>query len=701
MKQTVPVFQNGMAQPVFPFTDGKAGDIYDPKTSHIVRYCVYVESDYDMDGNGKRDRVKVFVQVPRAATEGHYKAGTIFDACPYNAGINADVYKHMKAVEEEDLPAPDFSTMNDAPAGIPTGEMTSVEAAYACDRKEWRYQDPGHPGEYCFNPDYYNYYLIRGFAVISCAGFGTYGSDGIEDIGSNYEREGFKSVVEWIHGDRIAYTDRHGMTAIKADWANGNVAMTGQSYGGTIPFAVAVTGVPGLKTIVPIAGIADWYSGTNQQGAQRYYPYEMLMSLLAYFCTTRYHDPELTEEQKERLDAHLCNLSKAQLKDGFDYGSFWEELSYCREAKNLNCSALIVHGLNDENVITKQSEMMLRAFQSAGKNAKLLLHQGGHITPTMAGRGFGILVDGENYDNIINRWLCHYLYDLDNGADQMSALTVQSNLDQNIWERADSWDTGIEAVFSCNSQGVTIIDTNWEKSGINKENFDEKMSLSSSDMNQRYISEKLEKNLTVQGTIKVSFSAALHEGDAKEQFHPVQVGEADKKTEALYGASGRQDDIKLTVLLVDLSDEAFDSISHDNEGRDNVPRKVLAKGGLSQGGDLSGLDLCEFETFHRTYKVISHNCIDLCNPASGYEPESARESITLEKGVYHDYNLYLTPARYTFAAGHRLAVVVTTEDPIICLIHKEYTVALENASFKVTLPVCEAASEQLLLTADK
>ena len=66
----VPVFENGLAQPVFKFTDGKTGEKYDPATSSIVRYCVYVESDYDMDGDGKRDFVKAFIQVPRSAVEG-------------------------------------------------------------------------------------------------------------------------------------------------------------------------------------------------------------------------------------------------------------------------------------------------------------------------------------------------------------------------------------------------------------------------------------------------------------------------------------------------------------------------------------------------------------------------------------------------------------------------------------------------------
>ena len=35
--------------------DGKTGEKYDPATSSIVRYCVYVETDYDVDGDGKRD----------------------------------------------------------------------------------------------------------------------------------------------------------------------------------------------------------------------------------------------------------------------------------------------------------------------------------------------------------------------------------------------------------------------------------------------------------------------------------------------------------------------------------------------------------------------------------------------------------------------------------------------------------------------
>ena len=61
-----------------------------------------MESDYDMDGDGKRDLVKAFIQVPRSAVEGNYKAATLYEARPYCAGVQADGYDHMKEVESKE-----------------------------------------------------------------------------------------------------------------------------------------------------------------------------------------------------------------------------------------------------------------------------------------------------------------------------------------------------------------------------------------------------------------------------------------------------------------------------------------------------------------------------------------------------------------------------------------------------------------------
>ena len=115
-------------------------------------------------------------------------------------------------------------------------------------------------------------------------------------------------------------------------------------YAGTMPFAVATTGVEGLKTIIPIAGIADWYSQQNMQGAQPYWPKEGLNSFLAYYCSSRYHDESLSEKQLDDMAAFHHELSLRQLKCGFDYDEeFWGSGNYCLNADKIRCTALIVH----------------------------------------------------------------------------------------------------------------------------------------------------------------------------------------------------------------------------------------------------------------------------------------------------------------------------------------------------------------------
>ena len=728
----VPVFENGLAQPVFPFTDGKSSS-YDAKTSAVVRLCVYVESDYDVDGDGRPDLVRAFIQVPRSAAEGNYKAATVFEARPYCAGVNDDAYDHMKEVESGKYPEFDMSVFNNrkdnriqascgSPLGSAEGLMSTLEAAAEADPADWYYEADGVTGSHSYeNLDNFNYYLVRGFAVVASAGFGTYKSDGFEYTGSSYERDAFKAVVEWIHGDRIAYTDRTRRFAVRADWSNGKVAMTGRSYAGTMPFAVAVTGATGLETIIPVAGISDWYSFLNQQGAQRYWPKEMLMSFLSFFCTSKYYDHELSHSERAELDSFHHQFSMDQLKSGLDYSDYWKEGNYTLQAQGIKCPALIVHGLHDENVSTKQFEMMLKSFEKAGAAVKLILHQGPHITPTMPNKGYGILIDGQYYDDIVNRWISHYLCGVENGAEDMPAVLVQSNLDQNVWMTADSWDTGRELVLGCCSEGTGTVGTDWEDADLSPNNFDEKMSTESGYMNRRYMTQHLDEPITIQGTVRVDFTAALagsfnvlaeeiNENDVAEtgavdsntplDFNEENINDADKLSFALSTYAGRMDDIKMTVLLCDLADEEFDSIQTTDPERNVVPQRTVSTGSLPLGGSLAPLDIHEFETQHKTWNVITRAYIDLCNPDAGYEPETAAASIELVPGQAHEYHAYLNAARYTVAPGHRIAVVIGTEDPVNCLIHKTYSVTIDDSSVRAVLPVTESAEPIDLYRAD-
>ena len=701
----VPVFENGLAQPVFKFTDGKTGEKYDPATSSIVRYCVYVESDYDMDGDGKRDLVKAFIQVPRSAVEGNYKAATLYEARPYCAGVQADGYDHMKEVESKEYRKIDFADLDkEVPARIPEGMISAMDLALKADPTDWYYPDKGNNNSMVYeNLDNFNYYLVRGFAVVVSAGFGALGSDGFNYVGSEYERDAFKSVVEWLHGDRVAYADREGKIETKADWANGNVAMTGRSYAGTMPFAVATTGVEGLKTIVPVAGIADWYTQQNVQGAQRYWPKEMLNSFLAYFCSSRYNDETLSEKQLDDIAAFHHELSLQQLKCGFDYDpDFWGAGNYRLHADQIKCSALIVHGFNDENVSTKQFEMMHTAFEQAGQTVKLILHQGPHITPTMANKNYGILIDGKFYDDIVNEWISHYLYGVENGAEKMPEVLAQTNYDQKKWEVESAWETEHTMKLASKEESKTVIDTDWEKAGVSAENFDDVMAQKSTNMAQRYVTDTFEEAVTVQGTVCLNLKAALKDGNIETDFDPENRNDVDTLTMQLGNSkvSGKMDDVEIAVLLCDVCDEEFDSIQTVDPERNIVPVTTVKEGGIINGGDLPAFDEAEFNTVHKKYRVITRAFADLCNPEAGYAPETAQNSIELKKGEYHDYTVYLNATRYTVEPGHRLAVVVATEDPVNCLIHKTYSVEIDDSSVIVEVPVTKACEDMGLNKAE-
>mgnify|MGYP004544783093 FL=1 len=701
----VPVFENGLAQPVFKFTDGKTGENYDPATSSIVRYCVYVESDYDMDGDGKRDLVKAFIQVPRSAVEGSYKAATLYEARPYCAGVQADGYDHMKEVESKEYRKFDFADLDkEVPARIPEGTINAMDLALKADPADWYYPDKGNNNSMVYeNLDNFNYYLVRGFAVVVSAGFGALGSDGFNYVGSEYERDAFKFVVEWLHGDRVAYADREGKIQTKADWSNGNVAMTGRSYAGTMPFAVATTGVEGLKTIVPVAGIADWYTQQNMQGAQRYWPKEMLNSFLAYFCSSRYNDEALSEKQLDDIAAFHHELSLQQLKCGFDYNpEFWGAGNYRLHADQIKCSALIVHGFNDENVSTKQFEMMHTAFEQAGQTVKLLLHQGPHITPTMPNKNYGILIDGKFYDDIVNEWISHYLYGVENSAEEMPEVLAQTNYDQKKWETESAWKTEHTIKLTSKEESKTVIDTDWEKAGVSAENFDDVMALKSTNMAQRYVTDPFEKAVTVQGTVCLNLKAALKDGNIETDFDPENRNDVDTLTMQLGASkvSGKMDDVEIAVLLCDVCDEEFDSIQTVDPERNIVPVTTVKEGGIMNGGDLPAFDEAEFNTVHKKYRVITRAFADLCNPEAGYAPETAQNSIELKKGEYHDYSVYLNATRYTVEPGHRLAVVVATEDPVNCLIHKTYSVEIDDNSVMVEIPVTKACEDMGLNKAE-
>ena len=674
-----PLFVNGMAQPIFPFTTGAVKEGYSNKDSDIIRYCVYVETNYDTDGDGKLDLVKALVQVPRAAAEGDYKAATIYEARPYITGCT-ELYGY-----EDDLYNTgnfNIKAMYSTPAArTPVGSATTEKAAAAANSADWYYWNPeGKMMDY-EDLDWYDYYLVRGYAVVECGGLGTKGSEGYETCGTDLEIDAFKCVIEWLHGDRVAYTDKTSNISIAADWSNKKVGMTGRSYAGTTQFGLATTGVAGLETIVPGAGIASWYEYTNSQGIST--DSEPAYSdALAGYCAGRKLDADDWNKIKADYGNYLQTIYDIQRDLNGNYGEtggHWNIRDYTVDTtqtgpigttgpSQINCSALIVHGLNDYNVRTKEFQLMYNAFTKAGENVKLLLHQDAHLTPTYPAGNLVFDIGDSSYDEILNRWFSHYLYGVENGAENMAAVTAQDSHDTDVWHTFDSWDTASSMIFKANADSeTTTINSNYGAIGVTSQNWQSKFTSGSTGGSVMY-AQTVEKDTTIKGTVAVNFSALTENTD--DNGTPIEDRDA----------------LMVSAMLVDIAPEGKTFPAFNTSGS-YVPKTTLAEGGAWMGGGLPNYDLTKLKASDVTYKIISRGWMDLCNPGAGFDSHTADTRVALDGKTYHAYTIYLQSTVYEVEAGHTLALVIYAYEPGMARYTQNYQITIDNSTVSADIPV--------------
>ena len=615
-----PLFVDGVAQPIFEYSDPTQAN----GDTGVVRFCVYVETNYDTDGDGKLDLVKALVQLPHEVLDG-LQVPTIYEARPYITGCTAGATPYVDG--EYDLD----SMYNQPAARTPAGTYTTAAAVANANPDDWYYWN-----EYENMYDYedltwYDYYLVRGFAVVECGGLGTKGSEGFETCGTDLEIDAFKCVIEWLHGDRVAYTDKTSNLAITADWSTGKVGMTGRSYAGTTQFGLATTGVEGLETIVPVAGIASWYEYTNSQGVTT--GRVAYSDWLAWYCAGRYLDPDDYATIADGYGKYLNQIKNDQLALNGDYGEHWATRDYTLDWENIKCPALIVHGLNDTNVRTKEFDLMYQAYEKAGVPVKLLLHQGTHLTPTYPSQEYEMYIDDELYDTVLNKWFSHYLYGEDNGAENMAPVTVQSNVDGS-WSYYDDWKTDSSVTYALSSaETATSTVTRGSTATYTFE---------------------VPEDITVQGAIAVTFTATP----------------TSEKIDELDG-------IRLTANLKDNSDTAYMAFV---PSRSYLPLTTIKENGAWMGGGVKNFDLVEYKQTATTSKSIGQGYIDLYNPTAGYDSASAAERTALQNGESYTYTVYLQPSFYTVKAGHTLELSLS-------LSTSDISIEVDNAVSYVTVPV--------------
>ncbi|MBB5909425.1 Xaa-Pro dipeptidyl-peptidase [Actinoalloteichus hymeniacidonis] len=386
--------------PPWDFESGASAPVLDP--AEVVRESLYVTAPVDSDHDGRDDEVYVEVVRPEV-TETGLQVPVVYFASPYFSGGNPMEFHDV----DVELHVPESAN-----AGERAAEVSAVRTTEAADNEVAR------PA---IRSAYEDFLLARGYAVVYAESLGTGLSTGCPTTGGANETAGARSVVDWLNG-RASARDESG-AVIEAGWTTGRVGMMGVSYNGTLPNAVAATGVEGLEAIVPIGAISNWYDYYRADGAvvaPGGYQGEDADVLATYVHT--------------RSDRDVCApvidaLTEAQDRVTGDYNEFWDERNYLNNVDRVHAAVLAVHGLDDWNVKTRQVAQWYEALAQHDVPRSIWLHQAGHVDPLSIRR--------EEWLETLNRWFTRYLHNVDNGVEDEPRATLQR--EDGSWAREADW----------------------------------------------------------------------------------------------------------------------------------------------------------------------------------------------------------------------------------------------------------------------
>ena len=258
--------------------------------------------------------------------------------------------------------------------------------------------------------------MPRGYAVVLGESIGTGLSDGCATVGDRKETLATKAVIDWLNGRAAAYDDNG--DPVDADWTTGDVGMTGVSYNGTLPNQVATTGVEGLRTIVPVSAISNWYDYYRANGLVRAphsnasgvgvngYLGEDLDVLADYV-----NGPGRVAKCRHVVEEMLARQDRVT----GDYSPYWAARNYLPKAKQVKASVFVVHGLEDYNVMPRAFATWWEELADAGVERKIWLHKDGHGGP----RGV------TDYQDTLNRWMAYWLFGVPNGITEEPRANIQ------------------------------------------------------------------------------------------------------------------------------------------------------------------------------------------------------------------------------------------------------------------------------------
>ena len=359
-----PVFADGQAQVVAAFED----------SAQWIRHDLWVETEFDSDGDGRPDRVHAAVVRPaQTETEG-LKVPVVYESSPYYSGTSG-AREYLWDVRQQ------------------LGAVPPARVSQPAPRQRLR---PGIANSQVAT------WVPRGFAVVHSEAPGTGLSQGCPTVGGPPEALAPKAVIDWLNGRARGFTTVDGHETVEADWSTGKVGMIGTSYNGTIPVAAATTGVEGLEAIIPIAPNTSYYRYYRSNGLVRHpggWLGEDIDFLYDYINSGN-------PERREYCNATIRDGEMAAGRDRAtgDYNDFWAARDFQQDLDGIKAATLMAHAFNDWNVVPEHSVTVYEAIKARGVPHQAYYHQGGH--------------GGAPPMTLMNRWFTRYLYGVENGVEQ-------------------------------------------------------------------------------------------------------------------------------------------------------------------------------------------------------------------------------------------------------------------------------------------
>lgn len=364
-EQAKPFFENGEAQIVPEFNIPE----------DWIREDLWVETNFDTDGDELPDRMHVAVTRPKQTETEGLKLPVVYESSPYFAGVAPDVegafydVYHELGEKGKDIVHPSVTRIGERPI-ISNSQI--------------------------------NTWVPRGYIVVHSSSPGTGLSQGSPTVGGDNESLAPKAVIDWLNGRAKGYKTPYGDEEVEAYWTTGKVGMTGTSYNGTIPLAAATTGVEGLEAIIPIAPNTSYYHYYRSNGLVR-----SPGGYLGEDVDVLYNFIHSGDESKR---AYADSVYRdTEIKNGIDritgdYNEFWAGRDYLNEMEPMKAALFMAHGFNDWNVMPEHSYRIYKAAEEKGLPVKIYYHQYGHGGPPPI--------------SMMNKWFTKYLFGVDNDIEK-------------------------------------------------------------------------------------------------------------------------------------------------------------------------------------------------------------------------------------------------------------------------------------------